>query len=107
MIYIELFHSDSKAYQDVARKFANMVQAHAENLKNDICLCENCKIIFHQHFDIMYRHLSMHGMDHRYTTWVFYGETTRGSSVPQDMENLETYSMYRDACFQNDNIIEP
>ncbi|XP_022883480.1 uncharacterized protein LOC111400296 [Olea europaea var. sylvestris] len=108
MIYLAFLHRVSKVYQRGARKFANMVQANAGNPENVICPFKCCKTLFHQHFDVMYGHLIINGMDPTYTTWVFHGKKSNTASLPpQDVENLETYRMYRDAFFQDHNSVEP
>ncbi|XP_022899258.1 uncharacterized protein LOC111412556 [Olea europaea var. sylvestris] len=85
-----------------------MVQANAGNPEKVICPCKCCKNLFYQHFDVMYGHLIINGMDPTYTTWVFHGEKSNTASLAlQDVENLETYRMYRDAFFQDHNSVEP
>lgn len=101
------------------RNFVNNARACLGNLDVIVCPCRYCKNLQRHHFDIVYEHLVIKGMDPTYTNWVLHGESStatmqyRGegntytSNQYIDFEMTETYGMYKDqACFQEANATE-
>ncbi|XP_059669134.1 uncharacterized protein LOC132314273 [Cornus florida] len=84
-----------------------MAQANAGNPEKIICPCRLCGNLRRQHFDIVFAHLVIEGMDPTYTTWVFHGENPatfiHSEGDENDMDPPEAYEMYRDAYFDSDN----
>jgi len=101
------------------RNFANNARACLGNLDVIVCPCRYCKNLQRHHFDIVYEHLVIKGMNPTYTNWVLHGESstatmqykgegnTYTSNQYIDFEMTETYGMYKDqACFQEANATE-
>ena len=99
-----------------APKFVDNACACLGNLDVIVCPCRYCKNLERHHFDIVYEHLVIKGIDPSYTNWVLHGESsiatiqyegernTYRSNQYIDFEMIETCKMYRDqACFQEAN----
>lgn len=101
-------HSDE--YRKGARDFVNSARANSGNLDIIVCPCIRCKNVQRHHFDLVYEHLVMKGMDPTYNTWVLNGENSTYSGMSMqygDIEMTETYQMYRDQVyFQEPNVSE-
>ena len=94
----------SEEYRDGARNFVNL--AH-ENLNSEMigCPCVKCRNLKHHHFDTVYEHLVIKGMDPTYTTWVLHGEQPSKPNM-EDVEMPDSFRMFKDFYMQHDEVIE-
>jgi hypothetical protein len=63
----------SEQYRDGARNF---VELACENLCSEMIGCPfvKCRNLKHHHYETVYEHLFIKGMDPTYIVWVFHGE---------------------------------
>ncbi|KAK9282930.1 hypothetical protein L1049_011155 [Liquidambar formosana] len=98
---------NTEEYKIAARKFVDMAKKNGGNSDMIVCPCRDCGNLRHEHCDIVFDHLVMRGMDRTYTTWVLHGEHRSASVQCDEVEMLESYQMYKDVYFQDDNVVEP
>ncbi|XP_059627474.1 uncharacterized protein LOC132270307 [Cornus florida] len=96
-----------------------MAQANAGNPDKIMCHCRHCLNACYQHFDIVFAHVVMFGIEPTYKTWVFHGESPMSQQDEgdrDDVEMTEACRMYRNVYFSSDDdgdnddgndIIEP
>ena len=86
----------------------NKAKENYGNPDRIICPCASCRNLSHQHCDVVYEHLVINGMDPTYTTWFLHGEPLSAFVRHEDVEIPETYKMFRDVYFEdNDDFAEP
>ena len=96
----------STEYRDGARNFINLARETVGNSNIIVCPCMCCKNLVHHHYDLVYQHLIIKGMDPTYTTWVLHGETPSVSHWQDDKEKEETVNMYRDHLYFQDGFLD-
>ena len=94
----------SQEYRDAARNFVNLAHESGGNDDIIVCPCTQCKNLVHHHYDVVYEHLVIKGMDPTYTTWVLHGERPSTSNWHVDDEMGETINMYRDHIYFQDGF---
>ncbi|KAL5865784.1 hypothetical protein ACOSQ3_003298 [Xanthoceras sorbifolium] len=86
----------SVEYQEGARNFVENAHANVINSDFVICPCINCKNLQRHHYDIVYEHLVIRGMNPSYTTWVFHGECV-DRQMDQNIDEEELMNVVSDA----------
>ena len=80
----------TEEYRVGARNFVNMAHVNKGNIDTIVCPCVSCRNLKHLHFEEVYEHLIIHGMDSTYTTWVLHGERQSAFVQCTDVEMPES-----------------
>ncbi|KAK9951455.1 hypothetical protein M0R45_006896 [Rubus argutus] len=91
----------SEEYRDAARKFVDRSRLSVGNADKIICPCIKCKSVRSFHFEVVYEHLVMKGMNPDYEAWVLHGENPSVSEECENVEMSDAYRMYKDAYDQD------
>lgn len=81
--------------------------ASAKRLGNPLqmlCPCIDCRNVCHQTAGTILDHLVIKGMDQKYkrnACWSIHGERRSEKTVDDQHAELETYELFRSACFEN------
>ncbi|XP_022860332.1 uncharacterized protein LOC111380901 [Olea europaea var. sylvestris] len=81
----------------------NFIERARENSNSEmiLCPCVKCRNLMHHHYDIVYEHLVIQGMDPAYSVWIFHGEQPNTSNVV-NVQMLESRRMFEDFYAQHD-----
>lgn len=99
-----LYFRPSEAYREGARKFADKVQEKKGYPEKIQCPCIRCLNLKYHHYNVVYDHLVYYGIDPTYTTWIFHGEKPTAVGETENAEIPASYKMFRDACFEDDDV---
>ncbi|XP_040370864.1 uncharacterized protein LOC121051752 isoform X2 [Rosa chinensis] len=102
-------NSNPRTFYDGARKFVTSIHASKGYPNRIQCPCSGCINIWSHPPNEVLDHLVSNGLYESYSNCTFHRDEPN-TSVQQEMvdniENLETYRMYRDAYF-DDEFMEP
>ena len=85
----------------------NKAKENAGNSSKIICPCRSCVNLCYQDCSVVYEHLVIDGMDPKYTTWFLHGEPLSSSVPHEEVEIPETYKMFRDVYFEDNDSAQP
>ncbi|KAK9090485.1 hypothetical protein Sjap_023662 [Stephania japonica] len=98
----------SKEYRNGARNFVSTVRAKKGGTTDSIiCPCSKCTNVQFQHFEIVYEHLLIKGMDPAYTntTWIHHGEHPNESVFRENASAAMENQMFLGRInFQEENV---
>ncbi|KAK9911494.1 hypothetical protein M0R45_035402 [Rubus argutus] len=101
------YDRNTPEYKQGARKFVDTVQANLGNPEKIRCPCISCRNGKRHNYNIVYDHLIVPGINPLYTKWIFHGEETTSADLQGNVEIPEIYRMFKDACFEDDDVQEP